>query len=377
MNVNDRSAASRQFVAQPPFWGSKVASKTTPAWQNNPTKSYAIMVVGVLAFSVVLGGLYVGMQSLSGGRAEWMQYFDGRGFQYILVALLFAGVYGWYWWSRRRKIIVSVTSDGLTANTRPGDVYSFNEAKLGTWGQTGGATMGTALHLQSGPRRFILGGRDRRVVAGTRLDAPDVGYGLEVDVDAWLSASDFEEILTVVGRRSGLDIRPPAPGEPTRCLLFANALLVQEIGPFAFRKRERFMRSLSQSRLAIDVGPDTIRVIDPNTNALIASTSPAHVTATPVTYRPTQRHWFPSVGNVISDAATNYWSKAPGMRVSIPGMAPLTIGCRDTVSGLDQRFSWPDDVPSEHARSDYEVSGTDWLTLVEKFGLAPYLIKRG
>jgi hypothetical protein len=65
------------------------------------------------------------------------------------------------------------------------------------------------------------------------------------------------------------------------------------------------------------------------------------------------------------------------MHVAIPGMAPLTIGCRDTVSGLDQRFSWPDDVPAENARAEYEVSGTDWLTLVEKFGLAPYLIKRG
>ncbi|MDT5190674.1 MAG: hypothetical protein QOI28_2925 [Mycobacterium sp.] len=65
------------------------------------------------------------------------------------------------------------------------------------------------------------------------------------------------------------------------------------------------------------------------------------------------------------------------MRVSIPGMPPLTIGCRDTVSGLDRRFSWPDNVPTEHARADYEVSGTDWLILVEKFGLAAYLNKRG
>ena len=275
MNVNDRPAASRQFEAHPPFWGSKVASKTTPAWQNNLTKSYGIMVVGVLAFSVVLGGLYLGMQSLG---AEWMQYFDGRAFQLVLVALLFGGVYGWYWWSRRRKITVFVTNDDLSVSTRPGDVYSFSGAKLGTWGVTGGATMGTALHLQCGPRRFILGGRDRRMAAGTRLDAPDVGYGLEVDVDAWLSASDFEEILTVVGGPSELDIRPPAPGEPTRCLLFANALLVQEFGPFAFHKREQFMRSLSQPRLAIDVDADAIRVIDPNTNALIASTSPAHVT---------------------------------------------------------------------------------------------------
>jgi hypothetical protein len=303
--------------------------------------------------------------------------FAGHGFQLVGLVVLFGGVYGWYWWSRRLKIIISVTSDGLTVNTRPGDVYSFSDAKLGTWGQTGGATMGTALHLQCGPRRFILGGRDRRVTAGTRLEAPDVGYGLEVDVDAWLSASDFEEILTFVGRRSGLDIRPPAPGEPTRCLLFANALMVQEMGASAVRKKRELLESAGRPRLAIDVGPDTIRVIDPNTNVVIASTSPAHVTATPVTYRPTQRHWFPSVGNVISNAATNYWSTAPGMRVSIPGMAPLTIGCRDTVTGLDQRFAWPDTVPSEHARSEYEVSGSDWLTLVEKFGLAPHLMKRG
>jgi hypothetical protein len=43
--------------------------------------------------------------------------------------------------------------------------------------------------------------------------------------------------------------------------------------------------------------------------------------------------------------------------------------------GLDFRFSWRYDVPTEAARADYEVSGTDWLTLVEKFGLAR--IKRG
>jgi hypothetical protein len=214
MNVNDRSAASRQFVAQPPFWGSKVASKTTPAWQNNFGKSYAIMVAGVLAFSVVLGGLFLGVQSLSEGRAEWMELFGGRGFQLVLLVLLFGGVYGWYWWPRRKKIVVSVTTDGLTVTTRPGEVYSFSDAKLGTWGVSGGATMGTALHLQCCQRRFILGGRDRRVASGTRLEAPDAGYGQPVDVDAWVSASDFEEILTMVSRRSGLDVRPPAPGEP-------------------------------------------------------------------------------------------------------------------------------------------------------------------
>jgi hypothetical protein len=146
---------------------------------------------------------------------------------------------------------------------------------------------------------------------------------------------------------------------------------------FAVRKKREMLEAAGQPRLAIDVGQDAIRVIDPNTNAVIAATSPANVTATPVTFHPTQHHWFPSVGNVISNAAINYWSKAPGMRVSIPGMAPLTIGCRDTVTGLDQRFSWPDTVPTVQERSEYEVSGTDWLTLVEKFGLAPHLMKRG
>jgi hypothetical protein len=292
--VNDAPAASRHFVAQPPFWGSKVASKTTPAWRNNPTKSYGIMVAGVLAFSAVLGGLFMGVQSLAEDGSEWTQLFAGRGFQYILVGLLFAGVYGWYWWSRRRKIIVSLTGAGLTVNTRPGDVYSFGDAKLGTWGVTGGTTMGTALHLQCGQNRFILGGRDRRVAAGTRLEAPDAGYGLPVDIDAWVSAADFEEILTMVSRRSGLDVRPPAPGQPARCLLFPNSLLIQEMGPFAVRKKREFLESASQPRLAIDVGVEGIRVVDPNTKSLIAAVSTAQLTATPVIYRPHARTSFAS-----------------------------------------------------------------------------------
>jgi hypothetical protein len=238
-------------------------------------------------------------------------------------------------------------------------------------------TMGTALHLQSGQHRFVLGGRDRRVAAGTRLDAPDAGYGQPVDIDASVSAADLEEILTMVSRRSGLGIRPPAPGEPARCLLFANSLKMQEFGSFAFKKQREFARSMHQPRLAIDVGADGIRVIDASSSALIASVSNAHVSATPVIYRPAQRHWVPTLNHAISDTATNYWSKAPGMRVSIPGMAPMTIGCRDSVSGLDFRFSWPDNVPAEHARSDYEVSGTDWLILAEKFALARDLQQKG
>ena len=378
MNVNTAPTGSRQFVAEPPFWGSKLASMTTPAWQQNPARSWLIMAAGVLAFTAVTWGLFFGVQSLAAGGSEWVQRIAGHGLLYGLVLLLFGGVYGWTVWSRRRKIVLTVTSDGLTVSTRPGDVYSFSDAKLGTWGVTGSASMGTALHLRCGERRFVLGGRDRRVSSGTRLDAPDAGYGQSIDVDAALPASDFDEILTVVGRRTGLDVRPPAPGEPTRCLLFTNSLKVQEISSFSIRKQQQFMRSLGQPRLAIDVAPEAIRVIDPSTNALIASVSPAHVSATPVVFRPMQRHhWIPSLGNAMSDVATNYWSTSPGMRLAVPGMPPLTIGCRDTATGLDFRFSWPDGVPTEEARADYEVSGTDWLTLVETFGLAPHLQKRG
>lgn len=374
MNVNRIPATSRQFVAQPPFWGSKMASRTTPGWQKNPGKSYGIMVAVCLAIAIGLGILFVGMQAvLPPDVAETV----ARSIQPVGLFVLFGGAGAWYWWSRRRKILISATGDGLTVNTRQGDVYSFNGATLGTWGQTGGMTMGTALHLQCGQRRFVLGGRDHRVAAGTRLDAPDVGYGLEVDVDAHLSAAEFAEILSMVGRRIGVQIRPPAPAERGRCLLFTNPLLVQEFGPFAYRKRQQFMQSLGRPRLAIDVGADSIRVVDPNTNALIASVSPAQVTATPVVFRPARWHLLLTYGHFLGDLMYNYWSTALGMHVNMPGMPPLTISCRDTVSGLDHRFSWVGNVPTEHSRADYEVSGTDWLTLVEKFGLALYLKNRG
>ncbi len=378
MNINEGPAASRQFVAHPPFWGSKVASTTTPAWRKNPGTSYAVMVVAILAFSAVLGGLWLGVQSLAEDGSEWIERASVHGFQAVGLVLLFGGVYAWTWWSRRVKIVISVTSDGLTVNKRPGDVYSFSDAKLGSWGVTGGMTMGTALHLQCGPNRLVLGGRDHRVGAGTRLDAPDAGYGLPVDVDAWLSAPDYEAILSMAGGRSGLDVRPAAPGPSTRCLLFPNALLIQEMGTFAVRKKQAFLESANHPRLAIDVGTEAIRVIDPTSNGVIAAVSPAQVTATPVTYRPcSARHWFPTVGHILSDAATDYWSTMPGMYVSVPGMPPLTIGCNDTVTGLDHRFSWPDNVPTEAVRAEYVVSGTDWLTLVERFGFASYLARRG
>ncbi|MGO9152694.1 hypothetical protein [Mycobacterium sp.] len=241
--------------------------------------------------------------------------------------------------------------------------------------------MGTTLHLHCGQHRFVLGGRDYRVAAGTRLEAPDAGYGLPVDVDAWVAATDFGEILTMAGRQSNqrLDARPAAPGEPIRCLLFPSPLLIQQMGPFAMRRKQQFLKSLNQPRLAIDVGADAIQVVDPNSNTLVASGRVAQVSATPETYQ--FRYGWSAlgspdqiVGRMFEQRTAESMSTTPVLVVSIPGVQPLSIGCRDTVGGLDRRFSWPGNVRQRvNEPPDFSVSGADWLTLVEKFGLAPYL----
>ena len=373
MNDLSRPYEERRFVAQPPFWGSKVASITTPAYRSIPHMYWIAPLVAIAVVTAGLAGTAGGVAACGRG---WLELPAGTlmyGFQAAALALLFGGVYLWTRWSRHQEIVVSVTGDVLTVSTRPRDVYSFHDAKLGTWGEAGSMTMGIALHLRCGERHFILGGRDRRVAADVRLDAPDVGYGLRVDVDAWLPEAEFEEVLTMVSRRSGLDIRKPSADESVRCLLFSNPLLVQTIK--GVRKQQKFMRSAYRPRLAIDVGAEVIRVLDAENNTVIASVSPSRVSASPVTYRPLSRHWVPSVGSVISDAASNYWSMTPAVRLSIPGMPPLNIGCRDSDMGLDYRFLWSGDVPAEDSRADYIASGADWQLLVEKFGLTQYLAK--
>jgi hypothetical protein len=329
--------------------------------------------VAIAVITVGLAGLRAVLLKAHAGGFQWPQGPVMYGFQAAALALLFGGVYLWTRWSRRKEIVISVTGDGLTVSTRRGEKYSFHDAKLGMWGETGSMTMGLALHLRSGERRFILGGRDRRVAADVRLDAPDVGYGLRVDVDAWLPEAEFEEVLAMASRRSGLDICKPSPDEPARCLLFTNPLLVQTIK--GVRKQQQFMRSAYRPRLAIDVGAEAVRILDAQNNTVVASVSPSRVSASPVTYRPLSRHWVPSAGCVISDAATNYWSMTPAVRLTIPGMPPLNIGCRDTDMGLDYRFLWSGDVPAEDSRAEYIASGADWQLLVEKFGLSRYLAK--
>jgi hypothetical protein len=94
MSIGNESGASRRFVAHPPFWGSKFASITTPAWQKYPVRSYLIMVVGILAFTAVLGGLYMGAQMFiyrsSGGSNALAEVMD-KVIRYGFVALLVGG----------------------------------------------------------------------------------------------------------------------------------------------------------------------------------------------------------------------------------------------------------------------------------------------
>ena len=336
MSVNDRSAASRQFVASAPSLSSKM--------NEFATNMRSIIAVYGLGLGVGLGvGWGLGLGAAVGS-------FVGLG----MGTAILLGWTAYLWWRSRRKILIDVTSDGLTVNQRPRETFSFVDAKLGPW-----VTMGVALHLQRGSRRFVLGGRDCRIAPATRLDAPPVPA-----VDAWLWDAEFDELLAMSGGRTELDIRGPAPGEPTRCLLFPNPLLAEQMGSFAFRKQRRLQRSLWQPSVVLDVDNDAIRVIEPNSNAVSASTARTQVTATPAIYQP---------DSVTSgDGSTHDYSAVPGVIVCVPGVQPLTIGCLEMV-GSRFRFSWRGEVSRPNERPPYVVSAADWLTLAEKFGLTPYL----
>jgi hypothetical protein len=286
-----------------------------------------------------------------------------------------------FWaWSKSRRILISVTNQALTVDEQPGVAYSFHGATLGTWGRTGGMTTGTALHLQSGTGRFILGGRDHRLSPETPLGAPDAGgYGLAVDINAWVSASEFDVILDLAGLRSRLDVRESAPGTPIRCMLFPNG----PSGAPAFTNTRDYMNYFHQPHLTVVVGKwpaaEAIWVMDPNSNALIGSAWPAQVTATPTQYRPPI--WLPLAGNPV------VWT--PEMVVSGPSLPLLTIACVELKSSYAEtymvterlirrgkslrRFSWSGKVQVVRSPADYLVSGADWLTLVGAFGLASFL----
>jgi DNA-binding beta-propeller fold protein YncE len=275
--------------------------------------------------------------------------------------------------NREKAVLVDVGSGGLTVSTKPGDVFSFGDAQLGRWTLEGygAVTKGTALHLRSGGRdRFVLGGRDHRIANETPLEAPPVD-----SVDASMSASEFDEFLTMVGGPRRPDVHAPTPGQPTRCLLTPNPARMFSSSIFGMFKNTatalRMNANPPKSSVAIDVGEDAISVIDLTSNARIASAPLEKVTATPAA----STRSVPRMG-VLTMAV---------LVVRVPDSEPLTIGCPDwagppesTWSGgtkLAYRFAWRGQVPAEDEPA-FVISDADWLTLVEKFGLAPRLEDR-
>jgi hypothetical protein len=58
--------------------------------------------------------------------------------------------------------------------------------------------------------------------------------------------------------------------------------------------------------------------------------------------------------------------------MSVPGLPPLTFGCRH-IQSSGRRFSWSGSVLIVNQPPAYIISAADWLTLVEVLGLAANL----
>lgn len=207
MSISDASTASREFPASVAAFSSKWI-KGTKYWQAT-YMVFFVVFVGVALLTVV--GTAFGVHVRIPKPSAALVYS-------VLGAMMAFGVAlgAYLYWRSRRQYVISVAGDRLTINPR-GDQYSLVDAELGLW-----VNQGVALHLGAGGRRFLLGGEDRRIGPATPLDAPPVPL-----VDASLSASDFDELLALGGRSAALG---PAPGEPIRCLLFPNPLLIQAAG---------------------------------------------------------------------------------------------------------------------------------------------------
>jgi hypothetical protein len=319
---------SSALTAPPPT--TILPSEFVASAQSVSNTAMAVVVYGGIA--LLMAGFWFGHHLGLNGRTVWLAG--------LVVALAVPAV-GIYVRNHPATVRIRLTDHDLTVVRRKAEVFPYVGAQLGQWVvPMYGTTLGTALHLRNGRRHFVLGGEDHRVTGGTHLDAKPTRT-----VNAQLPASDFDALLTRVAPAGGLDVRRAAPGEPIRCLLLPNAA--------RFFSTARL--GMTQTpRLAIDVGADSVWVMDLYRNAPIASAWRAQVTATPAIH--------PSHGR--GDIAM------PALVVSLPGQDPLIIGHPDR-----RRFSWPGAV-GEVPQPDYVVSGADWMSLVETFGLASYLENR-
>jgi hypothetical protein len=99
MRVNDGAGMSRQFAAHPPFWGSKMASKTTAAYKD-PVKLvtfYLIMLVAIVPFCFAL---FIGDRAFVGSGQSFSADIADKVFRYGGVVVLLVGFGAYYWWPR-------------------------------------------------------------------------------------------------------------------------------------------------------------------------------------------------------------------------------------------------------------------------------------
>ena len=332
MTASDESTASRKFVASAEAFSSAWI-RGTKVWQVAYTLFF-LAFVGFIVLAAVGPRLGIHVKVPRNGGVIFLGVLA-----VMTVVVAIGGVY--LYWRSRQKIILTVSGDALTVGSRD-EVYSLADAQLGLW-----PGIGVALHLHSGGRRFILGGEKRRIGPATPIDVAPTPL-----VDARLPASDFDELLRLGGRSAA---RAPAPGEPTRCVLFGNSASIEGMGPFAFRKKQKAAVSLDKQQLFIDVDNDSIRVMAPDTHAVNASATVSQSTATPLIYeRPRD-----DSGNTPT---------TPAMSLRIPGLQLLTLTCNH-LSDETPRFAWAANVHTTTDPPTYTVSAADFMTLVEKFGL--------
>jgi hypothetical protein len=123
----------------------------------------------------------------------------------VMVGLGVIYTLGVLWLNSGRKVVICVTTDRLTINKRPGDVFSFRDAQLGQWrGGRPGPYVGRALFLTSGPHRFVLGDfKNPGNASQVPIEGPQVKHQ---DLDAWTKSSAFDELLAIVGSARGADL---------------------------------------------------------------------------------------------------------------------------------------------------------------------------
>jgi uncharacterized YccA/Bax inhibitor family protein len=141
MGISDESTASRQFVASAEAFSTGWI-KGTKIWQ----AVYSVFFVAFVGFAALA------MFRTSKGIPVHAPRYTGLIFMAVLlVAGVFVGCY--LYWRSRKRYVLTVNGDALTVGAR-GDVYSLADGQLGLW-----PNIGVALHLHSGGRRFVLGGR--------------------------------------------------------------------------------------------------------------------------------------------------------------------------------------------------------------------------